>query len=106
MAKETAKQELSNPDKGRGLKRGCFIRKNEDKTVTVVDYPTFTRDEGKAVGFGFNASVPDGMAKTRDFPDEKAAKAWCAEEGYVVCAAPKPPKPEGEAKPEKPAFPW
>lgn len=87
---------MKNPDVCR--QRGCFLRREEDGRVTVVDYPTWTKAAYGQFATFQNAPL-EGEAEAT-FASESEAMKFCAEENYLVCRAPRP-KTEDDSRQEK-----
>lgn len=78
--------------------RGCFIDRYSVKgKILVVDYPTWTLDNGKYVS-NANARIPAGQPYSKEFDTLDEARAFADSENYVICTMPRELDPNRKNK--------
>lgn len=79
--------------------RGCFIDSNSKPgKFIVVDYPTWHTKNGNYVP-NANQPIADGCEWQKELDSLDAAKAFAAENNYVICQLPRSLDPKRRNKP-------
>lgn len=68
------------------ITRGCFIDKRAKGKFTVVDYPSWSNDNGHYVKGEFNTPMTENY--TREFKTLKEAVDFTKADNYVICNDP------------------
>jgi len=75
-------------------RRGCFVRKEDDGRLTVVDYPTWTCAKYGKFTKNQNEPIEDGKPAEKTFDAEDEMRRFCEDENYVICRGPHDKKPD------------